>query len=59
MSLKDKYEELLANQPNADISDIAPEDLDARIKEVDIFKMAQLPEVVKQHSSYAWTPFLD
>ena len=59
MDLQEKYEELLTNDPSADISDIAPEDLEARIKEVDIFKMAQLPDMIKQHSGYARTPFLD
>ena len=55
MNLQEKYEELLGNQPNADISNIDPEDLDARIQEVDIFKMAQLSAIVQENSSYAWT----
>ena len=59
MNLQEKYEELLANHPQADISNIDPEDLDARIKEVDIFQMAQLSAIVKENSKYAWTQFLD
>lgn len=59
MGLKEKYETLLSNDPCANISDIDIDDLDQRIQEVDIFKISQLPQVIKNCSSYAWTPFLE
>jgi len=59
MDLKEKYEELLANKPNADIRNIEIDDIDRLITEVDIFKLAQTPEVVKNSSSYSWISYLE
>jgi hypothetical protein len=59
MDLKEKYEELLANKPNADIRNIEIDDIDRLITEVDIFKLAQIPEVVKNSSNYSWISYLE
>lgn len=59
MGLKDKYEELISKHPNKDISKINIEDIDKTIEEVNIFEMAQLPEMVKAHSVHKWLRYMD
>lgn len=59
MALKEQYEELLANHPAADLKTIDVEDLQKRIEEVDIFKQAQLPNIVQTASKYAWHSYLE
>ena len=55
MNYKSKFDELLENKPWTDVSTVDLDKIDAVIKEVDIFKMAELPELVQKFSKLSWT----
>lgn len=59
MDLQESFEQLLANAPNENVTEVDLDGIEARIQEVDIFKMAELPAFITKVSNYAWTPFME
>ena len=59
LNLKEQFEDLLANNPNEDLKTVDIDNIQARIEEVDVFKMAQLPSIVQNWSNNAWSNYID
>lgn len=54
-----KYKALLEANPFADYSTIPVDEIESRIKEVDVLKIAEPPAGVKTSSSYAWHRYFE
>lgn len=56
MELQDQFEELLSSHPDEDVMSVDIDNIEARIQEVDIFRLAQLPEIIKNNSAFSRIP---
>lgn len=54
---EEKFKDLIANHPLIDTANVNIEDLDIKIKEVNIFSQAQLPKMVTDNSKYSWNTY--
>lgn len=59
LAYKDKLAELLMAQPWVDLKNVSLWDIDSKLVEVDIFKMAEIPQFIKKNSKNAWQRLLD
>lgn len=54
---EEKFKQLIARNPFADISDINLEDLDSKIQEINIFEIMNTPDDIKKVSKNRWTSY--
>ena len=55
--VEEKINELLDNKPHIDLSEIDLDNIDAIIKEVDIFQLSELSDEIKEFSNNTWQIF--